>query len=175
MLCQKCGKNDAMIHFTKVVNGYVEEMHLCSLCAETNEEMALGLDMPFPFQKLFTGLIGFSNENKKDIDNSYEVERDGLTCECGLTYKKLKEIGRFGCALCYETFKEELEPLIKGIHGHTKHEGKMPSRISETSFFEKTIETLQNELQDAIRIENFERAALLRDEIKDLRQKMGNI
>ncbi|WP_353094292.1 UvrB/UvrC motif-containing protein [Tissierella praeacuta] len=160
MLCQNCQKNNATIHFTKIVNGSVEEMHLCDSCAKKNND--LDFDFPFSFQKIFTGLIGPIQEGKQEIEN--------ITCpQCGLTYKKFMEVGKFGCAECYETFREDVDSLLKGIHGHNEHNGKVPMRTNSRTIQKKAIESLRIQLEESIVKEDFERAAFLRDEIKKLK------
>ena len=55
MLCQICNKRAATVHYTKIVNGEMEELHLCEECALVNQE--LEFDTTFSFHKLLTGLI----------------------------------------------------------------------------------------------------------------------
>jgi len=163
LLCQACEKNNATIHFTKIINGSIEEMHLCDSCAKKNND--LDFEFPFSFQKIFTGLIGSMQEGKEEIKN--------ISCpQCGLTYKKFMEIGRFGCSQCYETFREDVDSLLKGIHGHNEHKGKIPTKINSQTIQKKAIESLRNELEESIVKEDFERAAFLRDEIKKLKSKI---
>lgn len=160
MLCQSCEKNNATIHFTKIINGNIEEMHLCDSCAKKNND--LDFEFPFSFQKIFTGLIGTMQEGKQEIKN--------ISCpKCGLTYKKFMEIGKFGCAECYKAFKEDVDALLRGIHGHNEHKGKIPKKINSKISQENKIESLRADLEESIIKEDFERAAFLRDEIKKLK------
>ena len=159
MLCQSCNKNNATIHFTKIINGNIEETHLCDQCAQKNNDF--DLDFPFPFQKIFTGLISSAQEGQPEYKN--------ISCpKCGLTYKKFLEGGRFGCNECYEAFKEDVESLLKGIHGHTEHKGKIAVRANSKILNKRAINSLRKELEESIVKEDFERAAFLRDEIKRL-------
>ena len=52
MLCGDCGKNEATIHFTKIVNGDVTELHLCEECAKKYKEF--DFDTSFSFHKFLT-------------------------------------------------------------------------------------------------------------------------
>ncbi len=51
MKCERCGRNDATMHYRRVVNGYETEAHLCADCAR-----ALGYqtDWGSPMQELFS-------------------------------------------------------------------------------------------------------------------------
>ena len=44
MLCESCGKNEAYIHYTKIVNGKHSEVHLCEECALKHYDLDTSLD-----------------------------------------------------------------------------------------------------------------------------------
>jgi len=85
---------------------------------------------------------------------------------CGLVYSEFKESGRLGCSECYTTFRSQLRPLLRRIHGSTKHVGKAPARDSERVALRREIQRLHEDLQRAIEREEFETAASLRDRIR---------
>lgn len=164
MLCQVCEKNNATIHFTKIINGHIEERHLCEECAKENNEF--DFELPFSFQKLFTGLITPMGEEKQDVKN--------VSCpKCGLSYKKFMEVGKFGCDKCYKTFRNDVKSLLKGIHGHSEHKGKISKDYRDIISQKKEIDSLKAQLAESIDKEDFERAAFLRDEIKRLKANIG--
>ena len=165
MLCQSCGEKDASIHLTKIVNGSIEENHLCDNCA--TQGINSNFEIPFPFHKLFTGLM-------KSIEEDPKETKDVLCLECGLTYNKFLETGKFGCSDCFYVFEEEVDSLLKGIHGHSRHIGKTPLRASGNRLHKREIEELRAQLEKSIAEEEFERAALLRDEIKEISEKLDN-
>lgn len=141
-------------------------MHLCDSCAKKNKDF--DFNFPFSFQSIFTGLMGSTQEGKQDIKN--------ISChKCGLTYKKFMQLGKFGCADCYETFETDIDSLLKGIHGHNGHKGKIPIKTDNKIVQRKAIETLRTELDEAIANEDFERAAILRDEIKKISSKIDEL
>lgn len=165
MLCQACNNKDATVHYTKIINGEIEELHLCDQCAISNNEF--GFDTNFPFHKLLTGLIDSiqGEPTQKEIGD--------FQCPfCGLSYNEFKQKGKFGCSQCYDSFKIKLIPLIKGIHGHNKHIGKIPKRANETIVKRKEIERLRLELNKLISEEAFEEAATLRDKIKEMEKEI---
>lgn len=165
MLCQLCGERDASIHLTKIINGNVEEKHLCEVCAKEGNELELNL--PFSFQTLFTGLISTMKENPQEVE--------GVSCpECGLKYNKFVETGKFGCSNCFNAFEEDVYELLKGIHGHNHHIGKIPLRINSKIRNIREIESLKDRLNKSIALEEFEEAALLRDEIKTIKEKLDS-
>ena len=87
---------------------------------------------------------------------------------CGLLYSAFRETGRLGCAECYTAFQFQLRPLLRRIHGDTRHRGKVPARDGEGAVRSRQIQRLHDELQRAVEREEFEHAAAIRDEIKRL-------
>ncbi|MDR7871439.1 MAG: UvrB/UvrC motif-containing protein [Tissierellaceae bacterium] len=163
MLCDSCGKNEAYIHYTKIINGTYKEEHLCEECALKNYDF----DKTFSMNKLFTGLIDGFKDNK-------EV-KDDVKCDfCGLTYSKFRQDGKFGCDKCYETFRDKLDPLIKGLHGNNIHRGKIPVNSSNRILLKREEDSLKTELENAIKMEEFERAAQIRDELKRLKSTLDS-
>lgn len=167
MNCDECGKNPASTHVTKIVNGKKTELHLCESCAKNNKE--LGFDSPFSIHQLLAGLLDNISEGSKKVDYKNE-----LRCNtCGITYSKFKQSGRFGCSNCYESFRQQLSPLLKRIHGHENHVGKIPKKTGGLIKTRREIIKLKNELNLAVEKEEFERAVELRDQIKDLQKKIN--
>jgi protein arginine kinase activator len=76
------------------------------------------------------------------------------------------ETGRLGCSECYTTFRAQLRPLLRRIHGSTKHVGKAPVRDSARVALRREIQRLHEDMQAAIEHEEFETAAELRDRIR---------
>jgi len=92
--------------------------------------------------------------------------------KCGMTYGRYRELGQLGCDACYEAFEEKLNPLIRRIQGSERHTGKMPVRYRGAVKIQREILRLRTQLDQAVRREAFEEAALLRDRIKALESSM---
>jgi protein arginine kinase activator len=164
MLCDICKKRNASLHYTKIINGKIEEKHLCEICAFENQDF--DIYKPFSIHKLFSGLF----DNSK-IDEDTEV--DDITCSnCGLTLSTFQKTGKLGCAKCYDEFSQYIKPIINGIHGHYHHRGKAPNRIGPDILLEKEVDELSMKLEEAVKAEEFEQAAVLRDEIKRMKEKL---
>jgi len=158
MVCDICHKNVATVHLTEIINSKVVELHLCPTCArEKTEELKEQLSI----SDFLSGLVG----------PQMEKEKKALVkpCPfCGLTYAVFKKIGRLGCSRCYVTFRPQLLPLLKRIHGSTQHLGKIPRSISKKSMANGRVKELKERLARAIQLEEYEEAVSLRDEIKKL-------
>lgn len=164
MLCQKCGKYEATTHIKKVVNGEFMEMYLCSDCASKSGYGDVFSDFGFDLSNLFGSFFS----QPKHALGAKEVER---CAKCGTSFREIVKSGKIGCADCYEKFYDMLIPSIQRIHGKTQHNGKVFEekvvKPAEESREEK-IARLKNELLQAIEEQEFELAAQLRDEIKEL-------
>lgn len=161
MLCQKCNKNPATIHVTRIVNNEKKEWYLCFECAKS--EKALGEIMPFNVNELINSLVAATqDENKKE-------EAIDILCErCGTTYSDFQKTSKLGCEHCYDAFHKQLKMIIKKIHGSTEYTGKVPNNVGEEIKARREIVDLKDKLQRAIATEAFEEAVVLRDQIKAL-------
>ena len=83
---------------------------------------------------------------------------------CGLTVSDLQRTGRLGCACCYEMFHPIIAPQLHRFHHGTHHVGKTPRHHS----FAYRKEELRAALAHAVSTEDFEQAALLRDQLTAL-------
>jgi len=165
MQCDICGKNEATVHLTEIVNDAVTKLHLCEACAR---EKGAEMEEHFGLSDLLSGLA--------DLGTSIETKTGGgLKCpNCKITYQDFKKIGRLGCSECYEAFKKELAPLLRRIHGADRHVGKVPLRIGKTVKDTKLLQDLKMKMEKAIQTEDFEEAARLRDKINELEEKVKN-
>lgn len=166
MKCQKCGANNANTHIKTIINGEFKEYDLCSECAKQMGYTNVFSDMENEFSNFLGSFFG----------NALPARTQATRCDfCGSTYADIARTGHVGCAHCYNVFEDELLPSIRRIHGNTTHCGKN-SKLSadakavkpheETN--EEKINRLQAELDKAVKEQNFELAANLRDEIKGL-------
>ncbi|WP_019635729.1 UvrB/UvrC motif-containing protein [Paenibacillus fonticola] len=170
MLCQECGKRPATLHFTKIVNGEKTEFHICEACAREKGELIPGTSGGFSIHNLLSGLLDFGPGGQAQGNKSPEH----LRCEeCGLTYSQFSKIGRFGCSSCYKYFNDRLDPLFKRVHGNTMHVGKVPKRVGSHIQVKRKLDELRKELQYRIHQEEFEEAAALRDQIRELEKNIS--
>jgi protein arginine kinase activator len=59
------------------------------------------------------------------------------------------------------------------MHKGTRHIGKMPAGMQQARVLTEKVKALQKKLGKAIEDENFEAAAALRDELKQLSTRIG--
>ena len=163
MVCNICGKNQATVHLTEIIDDQITELHLCEECAQ---KKGAQMESHFGLSDLLAGLADLGTQFNKT-----KTEAKLKCSKCGLTYEDFKKVGRLGCGECYNAFKEALVPLLKRIHGSTQHYGKSPKKAAKMVKAKNELEMLKEKLQKAIQKEDFEEAAKLRDKIRELEKK----
>lgn len=161
MKCDNCNK-PATVHLTEIKGGKKLEKHLCEQCAAQNEGLPVKSHMPI--NELLTNFVMAHSGMQKE-------QQQGLACDhCGVTWAEFRQGGLLGCANDYSAFEKELTPLLKRAHEEaTHHVGKVPTRRGGTGVPAKRqvdVSKLRKELQKAVEGEDYERAAKIRDQIK---------
>ncbi len=187
MLCQNCGKNEANIRYTQIINGVKKEINLCSECAKI-----LGMeDLEMPIN--FNSFLGDFFNDYAETGLLKTFQNNEIKCKkCGMSYSDFISSGVFGCSECYNVFSNPIESLLKNLHGTAKHVGRVPkvknntieknkldldieskkipndnSDTKETKKDDK-IKKLEKDLELAIKEERYEDAAKIRDELKEM-------
>ena len=162
--CDKCGAENANTHVKTIINGEFREYDLCSACAHK-----LGYSNPFAdMESEFSHMLG------SFFGNVLPARSQSTRCEfCGSTYAEIANTGQVGCAHCYELFADRLNPSIVRIHGNAAHCSKhskaaAQAREEHAETKEEKLRRLQSQLDEAVKQQEFERAAELRDEIKGM-------
>ena len=163
MLCSICKEKPATVHLTDIKGDKMQKVDLCEECAKNKGVN----DSTFALADMLLGL-GASQEIEQAAGG---VE---IKCpQCGFTQADFKKSGRLGCAECYKAFADGLEGLLKSMHKGTRHAGKVPASLRQTRDLSDRLKTLQQKLAKAIEEENFEQAAALRDEIKQMTNRLA--
>jgi protein arginine kinase activator len=165
MLCCVCKEKEATVHYTQIAGDKIQKVDLCEECAKTK-----GMNDPTAFS-LADLLLG--------LGASQEIEQAGGGAEvkcprCGFTQADFKKAGRLGCPECYQTFSEALAGLLKTMHKGTRHVGKVPEALRQSRDLSDRLKVLQEKLNKAITTEDFEEAAVLRDEIKQATARLSS-
>lgn len=176
MICQECNQRPAALHFTKIINGEKTEVHLCEKCAQEKGDLfMINGGSGFAFNNLLAGLLNIDPTFQKTNQNPFHQEEIFQCEQCSMTFQQFLKIGRFGCAHCYETFKDQLQPVLRRLHsGNGTHNGKIPKRIGGGIQLRKQLEELKYKLREMILQEEFEQAAMIRDEIRILEKTLSS-
>lgn len=158
MECENCHKKPATVHLTEINEDEKVERHLCEDCAR---EITTHMPKSFNPAEFLTSLISQVAPEIKEMSKT--------TCEhCGLSYLEFRSQGRLGCSHDYEVFEKGLVPILDKIHGSSQHKGKVPQASHSGASQQSEVVRLRRELEDAVSIEDYERAAALRDRLRNL-------
>lgn len=156
---------------TKIINGKKTEMNLCDICAQKDSSMSFGYEPNWMLHNIFAELFNQSLTGNKPV----KVNRTKpVQCEhCSFTETQFSKVGKLGCPKCYEVFGDKLESVLRRVHGNPTHTGKIPKRTGGNLGLRKELEQLKRRLQEAIAHEEYELAAEIRDEIRNLESQLG--
>jgi len=146
MKCEICGRNEAKYEFIEVVNGKIYKKHVCGKCLSQIE----------------SGIV------KPDYSKIKIFQQERTECPvCKTTMEEILTKNKFGCPNCYFVFKNFAEEVIYAFHGSLEYKGKNYIPSLEKKKLWDEIKNLKMELKKALEAEDYEKAAKLRDEIKN--------
>ena len=148
MLCQNCGKQEASVHYTQIVNGVKKEMILCEDCAKELGVEKMNFNMPIHFSNFFEDMFEPYHDS---FFGSLASPRTMICEKCNTSYV---HIGR----------------KAKSIGNNNKEQTNIKEQNKENKQANK-IEELKAKLKKEISEERYEDAAKTRDEIKKLENK----
>lgn len=155
MKCENCGKNEATITYNQNINGKITTINLCEDCARSLNILS-GID------DIFSPMI---------LDLGFVLPEEVKCKKCGYTLSRYRETGLFGCDECYNTFSKEIDAILLRLQGKNRNtpskkvENKVETK-KETK--QEKIDSLKIKMQKLVEEENFEEAAHVRDEIKQI-------
>ncbi len=177
MLCERCKERDATVHLTEIVKNIKTEIHLCEVCAR---EVGVNAQLS-SFSLSVPDMLSFLEVNEID-----ESGNTSACASCGSTYIDYKKNGKLGCPDCYRYLKSSLYQVMANYHGSAQHVGKVPDNFVEQGkrgimLLEKvrsntstmTVAEMKKNLDDAVREERYEDAAVLRDRIRHIESGEG--
>lgn len=172
MQCEICKIKTATVHLTEIVDGQRTESHLCQGCAQKE---GITIKSQLSLNELLSSLIAAHQQS----DELNEAEARMSCPACGMTIEKFSKQALLGCAKDYEIFEKILQPILAKAHnGNLIHKGKVPPGASQRGAASETakgkteikaeneIEKLKEQLEQAVRNEDYELAAKLRDQLK---------
>jgi len=174
MQCEICKIKTATVHLTEIIDGQRTESHLCQACAQKE---GVTIKSQLSLNELLSSLIAAHQQT----DEQLETDADTNCPVCGMTMELFRKNALLGCPNDYEVFGKPLKQIIEKAHdGNLTHKGKFPAGATQPiphgdavknekeTKTENEIETLKKQLEKAVRDEDYELAAKLRDQLKAL-------
>lgn len=157
--CTECKKHVAVL-YTEIVGDQITHTAMCADCPE-----------------LYRRLHGGNGEPLFAVK-----EGGGLACgNCGTSFESVRMGHPLGCAVCYDIFDEvvfqelvhqnKMPPRLTQFRKSIPiHIGRKPGESKELNVSAKLL-ALNEALSETIKAEDYEQAALLRDQIRELTEK----
>ena len=164
MKCQKCGKNEVNFHYSSNVNGCVTETYLCSLCATES-----GYDIGQMFD--FGGIFGLNqNGDKNDLMDLMFPMRSGIGGFMPLAIPVVQSNTNFPFTI------QHRRGMIDNGNACQCGCGNKATKVSTVDVDEEMSKRreLNAMMRAAVEKEDFEKAAELRDQIKELEAQAKN-
>ena len=180
MKCQNCGKNNANVSYTRIMNGDKTELHLCSDCAK---EMNINVNFNFGLDDMFSNFFddfarirslampGF--RGLRALENGLDNLMSDSFFESDPFFRVNNVLG---------TAHDNLDDVLNEIQKkHKEKSGEDKKKMSDAK--EEKAEKKENKVEDKkqneiaqlkakiqeyIQSEEYEKAAILRDKIKEL-------
>ncbi|MBM4188157.1 MAG: hypothetical protein FJ206_12705 [Gemmatimonadetes bacterium] len=160
--CSHCGEAESVIELTQIESGEVNKIPLCAKCAAEKGIQTSGAGADTPLGGLLAALAAAGGQSGPNSQGVAEV------CPgCGAGLDDFRQTGRLGCEQCYQTFAEPLRELLRRVHGADHHHGRGPAGTVPGADGADSIPVLKERLRQAIAAEQFERAAEIRDRLRE--------
>ncbi|MBN1836210.1 MAG: UvrB/UvrC motif-containing protein [Spirochaetales bacterium] len=167
MKCEICGAREAVIHIQQVIGKERVDLHLCEECAVERGITSTQDRIELSISNLINGLVEV-RKKKKPAAN--------LVCPgCGSAWEAVNRREKMGCPECYTTFHREIRQALRRALGKAQHRGRLPRRLSTYKTFLVDMVKLKEGLDDALKREDYEKAARLRDRIRELESRAGEV
>ncbi|MBS0658235.1 MAG: UvrB/UvrC motif-containing protein [Verrucomicrobia bacterium] len=172
MVCDACQTNPATVYLTQIVEGKMQKVNLCDLCAKAKKVLD---PTGFQLADLLLGLGVNTELEKPQVETApAPVEVAMLKCPaCGFTQADFKKTQRMGCSECYETFADSIMAPLRSNHKGSEHIGKLPARQFRRVEAQRRMGALQSDLAKAVKQEDYEGAAQIRDAIRQLESQLN--
>lgn len=157
--CSEC-KRSIAVHYTEIVGKEISHVYMCNECPILRHR-----------------LHGMPHIERFGQHTNGET---GLACgNCGTTLDAVRLGTPLGCNVCYEVFDAIILPEMQAAHKvpsrlvngkKSVHRGRSPGEIQEISPSLRLL-ALNEALNEMLKTEDYEQAALLRDQIIALTKK----
>ncbi len=161
MKCEICGLKEAVIHIRQIQKESVHELHICEECAQ-EKGLIREEESELPITNLLAGLI-----DGKEAPGSDEAGA-GACPRCGMKLSDFRKTGKLGCAECFRAFEADLRSILSQMAARPRHAGRLPALLAAPMEAPADKAGLREELKTAVDNEEYEKAAELRDKLREL-------
>lgn len=193
MKCDRCD-NEATVTVKTIINGEEKDFHLCNECVMKFTDLAVDeigsiksgvqrldrkkienlIDQFLP--SLDEVIDSYYDYRFKENNYSYKMLNnlaDDSCPTCGNLSSYIRQ-GIFGCPDCYKLDEKLTEKTLKMFNNFSFYEGKFPRKERDFKDIAIKIKNLQEQLQVLVEIEDYEKAAEIKEQIDELNMQVKN-
>lgn len=160
MLCDGCKKREANMMLHMITNGQLATRSLCAECArKAHGEMAQA------FSTMGMRMEGLNSMVERQEEQEAIRLPKMICASCRTPYEDIDHDTVFGCPNCYQAFHQMVIDFLSGLQEKAVFDG-VDGQLSQPQL--PLRDELKERLQEAIRHEDYEQAAQLRDELNKL-------
>ena len=168
MLCDICGKREAVIHIQQIIGKETIDVHLCRECAHEKNITAGGTSVNTSIINMVMNLLESKSLNKIITNNVTRCPT------CGTRVSEVKNEGKVGCPDCYREFRGVIRNMLGMGSSPLLHKGSVSSKLKVYRTILVDRERLKRELEEAVSNEDYETAVVIRDKLKEIEVEIGN-
>lgn len=164
MLCDGCKQREAGIVLHMVTNGQVATRSLCADCAHKAH-----MEMNRAFNTMGMQMEGLQGMVEQQAQEKIRIPR--MMCSsCRTAIEAIEYSTILGCAQCYGAFESQVVDYLSDVKPQDSQREQHTDPLAPMPVLSAA--ELDARLQEALRAENFERAAELRDQIRALAREL---
>ncbi len=160
MTCDFCGSDNPEISIEQVIGKKKKNIHICRKCANERGLIRDDDSIEFSLSKLVNYYLGSENSGGTHVCG-----------KCGTTLAEIKKTRKLGCEDCAVEFRKFIYRVLNSGQYHRKkalYSGKIPARMKIVKDVFIDLEILKNQLENAVNSEDYEKAAAIRDKIRNI-------
>ncbi|MGI6013312.1 MAG: hypothetical protein ACOX7K_03385 [Oscillospiraceae bacterium] len=164
MKCEKCNKNEAILHYTMNINGEFSERHLCADCAREEGFGEMFHDNLFGFgDSLFDRSFGYNRMGRSLFDSFFGGSMFP-------SFGRSLMAPSIAFPRIQVTLDNHRQNTTAPERAAVSADEKIPQDAGNEIRQKRELNALRHQLEQAIRAEEFEKCIELRQKIQELEQ-----
>jgi protein arginine kinase activator len=170
MRCNICKKDNAIIHIREYTDIGVRKINLCLECALKRGLNTAVNNIDLLLADIIKKVLDIPTSNRKRGKKSLRQEISIVCPSCGMTLHDFSKQLKVGCPICYSVFEKIIDLIIYNYNNSLIYLGKLPDDIKKVTIQRSKLKQLKRELKESLDLEEYMKAAVIRDEIKKVKK-----
>lgn len=169
MKCDICKKRDAVFHIQEQSVSGVRNISLCVECALTKGLNIRTEDIDKLFSSFISNLFANVSVPAENVASQAAARLLNIKCPyCGKSLEDVTKTNVVGCPKCFSSFKAFIDAMLMNMNNSIDYRGDFPPDLKMKHNYKVEIFNLKKQLKHYVSMEDFGKAAEIRDKIKAL-------